>query len=308
MAEVHVFTPEFRKICDGLLGAEGPVFDKKGNMFMVAPEVEDADGKSAGEVLSVNLQDGTVSKWCCPVIDGSGGIPAGCQVDKDNRLWVADMRLGLLQITASGDGSSGVHKQVVSECEGKPMQGCNDCAFDSYGNLWITAPAGPIAPAPYTRSMEEPFGSVYCHTNKGETMLIDTGYRFSNGIAVTKDSSTLIVAETPTKSLWAYDITGPGTVANKKLWGKLPGDHEGGPDGMDFDEKGYLLVANWGSGHLEVFDSTGKLTGRIKCPFSKPSNLHFKPNSSEVFVTEHEFHGLWQFNWSCKGQKQYCEL
>ena len=34
------------------------------------------------------------------------------------------------------------------------MQGCNDCVFDCHGNLWITAPAGSIAPAPYKRSME----------------------------------------------------------------------------------------------------------------------------------------------------------
>ena len=34
------------------------------------------------------------------------------------------------------------------------MQGCNDCAFDYEGNLWITAPAGDIAPAEYTRSMQ----------------------------------------------------------------------------------------------------------------------------------------------------------
>lgn len=218
------------------------------------------------------------------------------------------MRLGLLKITASDDGTAGIHQQVVKECEGKPMQGCNDCAFDASGNLWVTAPAGPIAPAPYTRSTEEAFGSVYCHTATGETKLVDQGYLFSNGIAVTKDSSTLIVAETGSKSLWAYDITGPGTVSNKRLWANLPGDHKGGPDGMDYDEEGFLLVANWGSGHLEVFDPLGKLTERIKCPFANPSNLQFKPNSSQVFVTEHEFHGLWRFDWRCKGQKQYCEL
>ena len=32
----------------------------------------------------------------------------------------------------------------------------------------------------------------------------------------------LIVAETPTRLLWAYDIQGPGKVANKVKWGQLP--------------------------------------------------------------------------------------
>ena len=35
---------------------------------------------------------------------------------------------------------------------GDVMQGCNDCTFDYNGNLWLTAPAGKIAPDPYLRS------------------------------------------------------------------------------------------------------------------------------------------------------------
>ena len=36
----------------------------------------------------------------------------------------------------------------------KPLQGCNDCIFDYDGNLWVTAPAGNIAPEEYARSTE----------------------------------------------------------------------------------------------------------------------------------------------------------
>ncbi len=57
---------------------------------------------------------------------------------------------------------------------------------------------------------------------------IDTGFNFSNGIAVRHTDegkpSLLIVAETPKKLLWAYDIKGPGgKVANKREWAVLPG-------------------------------------------------------------------------------------
>jgi gluconolactonase len=87
------------------------------------------------------------------------------------------------------------------------------------------------------------------------------------------------------------------------------GDHEGGPDGMDFDAEGRLLVANWGGGHIEVFGPEGgNPIERIKCPFDKPSNLHFRPNSTEVFVTEHDSDSLWKFNWKCQGAKQFCEI
>ena len=40
---------------------------------------------------------------------------------------------------------------------GRTMQGCNDCSLDYSGNLWVTAPAGNIAPDPYLRSFEVNF-------------------------------------------------------------------------------------------------------------------------------------------------------
>ena len=47
---------------------------------------------------------------CEPNIDGYGGVPAGCQCDKDNVIWIADMRLGILTMDKSGNV-----KQVLSK-------------------------------------------------------------------------------------------------------------------------------------------------------------------------------------------------
>ena len=88
----------------------------------------------------------------------------------------------------------------------------------------------------------------------------------------------------------------------------ISGDHEGGPDGMDFDEDGFLLVANWGGGHIEVFPPAGGAPStRIRCPFDRVSNVHFRPNSNEVLVTEHDDDALWSFEWRAKGRKEYCQ-
>lgn len=304
---MEVVEPKFTKIVDGLKGSEGPVFDKDCNFYMVAPEVTKNDS-FAGQVLSIDVENNKSSVLCEPAVGGFGGVPAGCQCDKDNVLWIADMRLGLITV-----GKQGTFTQVCQEDDaGQTMQGCNDCTFDYDGNLWITAPAGKIAPHPYERSMEVPFGSVYCYTNQKKMVRIDTGLRFPNGIAVLHSPDgrprTLIVAETPTKSLWPYEIEGPGKVRDRKLWGKLPGDLEGGPDGMDFDEDNNLLVAHWGSGFLEVFGSEGGSPHtRIKLPFAKVSNLHFKKGTKEVYVTEHDGHGLWRFEWQRPGKLQYCD-
>ncbi|KAL4236759.1 hypothetical protein ACF0H5_005144 [Mactra antiquata] len=308
MSAPEIFEPNFTKVADKLFGAEGPVFDRHGKFFMVAPEgVEDAP-RSAGDVLNVDLASGKVDIVCTPKDGEYGGIPAGCQCDLDNNIWIADMRLGILKMETSGQ------YQIMfrEDSSGRTMQGCNDCIFDYTGNLWVTAPAGDMVPAEYKRSFEEPFGSVYCLTKDQTLIRIDGNLHFPNGIAVlhTADGtpSKLIVAETPKKLLWQYDIEGPGKVGTRSEWGKLPGDHEGGPDGMDFDEKDNLIVANWGGGHLEVFSPVGgEPITRIKCPFKNPSNVHFLPGTNTVFVTEHEFNGLWKFEWKNKAKKQYCE-
>lgn len=39
---------------------------------------------------------------CEPKIDNYGGIPAGCQCDKNNVIWIADMRLGVFTMDQSG--------------------------------------------------------------------------------------------------------------------------------------------------------------------------------------------------------------
>ena len=92
------------------------------------------------------------------------------------------------------------------------------------------------------------------------------------------------------------------------MWIIAGGYESSGPDGMDFDEENYLIVADHGGEHLEVFSPEGgDPVMRIKCPFKTPSNVHFKPGTSTVYVTEHDFHGLWKFEWKRKGKPQYCE-
>lgn len=271
---------EFTRIATDIPGAEGPCFDREGHFFMVAPD--------CGQILRL-FPDGSLREHA-----NTGGIPAGLQCDRENYLWVADMRLGILR--AAPDGTL---TRVVSEYDGAPIRGCNDCAFDSQGNLYFTAPAGS--------GLGKPEGELFCRTSDGVVHRLDGGFQFCNGLAVTADDQTLIVAETHTKTLWAYELMGPGRVGHRWRWAVLPGEHRGGPDGLDFDAGGYLLATNHGGGHIEVFAPDGRLDERIALPFSKPSNVHFGGDDGQwVYVTEHDQNGLWKFHWERPGQPQYC--
>ncbi len=273
---------DIKNIAKGIPGAEGPVLNTKREFYMVAPN---------DSVLVHVTADGTVTEFA-----NTGGIPAGLQCDPDDRIWCADMGRGLLSVS-----SDGVVRDEIVEFNGAPMRGCNDCAFDTQGNLYVTAPGGSSADAPV--------GEVYCRLANSEAVMLDDGYQFCNGIAVRGDNALLIVAETMTKSLWAYDIVEPGVGANKRLWAKLP---EGGlgPDGMDFDTAGNLLVAHWGGSSIDVLGPDGSLVERIETPFEKPSNVHFGgPENRSVYITEHDSDGLWLLeDWKHPGQPQYCDL
>ena len=271
---------DFATIATEIPGCEGPVFDLNDNFYVVSPP--------NGSILRIDTASGDKVEHA-----NTGGIPAGLQVDRQNCLWVADMKKGVLKVEPDGQV---VH--VVKEYQGKPIRGCNDCAFDSNGNLFFTAPAGSNA--------SNPVGEVYCLTGNGEVVLLDNGYAFSNGLAVSADDSVLIVAETHTKSLWAYDIIDTAKLQNKRLFAKLPGDDEGGPDGMDCDTQGNLLVAHWKGGSIDVFDPQGGLLERIALPLVSPSNLHFGGSDKQsLYITELSSGVVLQTRWKHPGQPTY---
>lgn len=275
-------SPSFGRVtqvaCD-IPGSEGPLVTKSGEVFVVAPRT--------GSILEI-LPGGAKVR-----LAETGGVPAGLQLHRDGSIWVADMKRGILRVTRAGE----IHEEV-SAYRGAPMRGCNDCSFDSQGNLYFTAPAGSSADCSD--------GELFCRLADGRVLRLDGGFAFCNGLAVSADDRLLIVAETFTKRLHGYRLGEPGCIAEKFLFGTLPGEHRGGPDGIDFDEKGRLVATNFGAASLDVFTADGRLDFRFPLPFEKPSNLHFAgPGSRRLLITEHSHCGLWETEWDCAGQQQF---
>ena len=266
---------QFTMLAEGVPGSEGPVLDTHGRFYFVAP----AEG-------SIRYLDDNGAQQ---ELANTGGKPAGLQVTADNRIWVADMDLGVLRVSPDG-----TIEHTVSEYEGEKMRGCNDCALDSQGNLYITAPAGSKG--------DNRIGEVYCRLTDGTVTRLDGGYAFSNGLAVRADDALLVVAETFTKRLWAYDISEPGVVGEARLFATLTGEHKGGPDGMDYDIDGNLLVTNHGGSVIEVFNPSGDRFDTIDLPFDKPSNLHFGgEDGRDLYITEHTHNAIWKTRWRRPG-------
>jgi len=69
----------------------------------------------------------------------------------------------------------------------------------------------------------------------GSARVVAEGVAFPNGMVVTPDNSTLIVAESYANVLTAFDIAPDGALMNRRVWAEL-GD--GAPDGICFDAEG----------------------------------------------------------------------
>ncbi len=84
-------------------------------------------------------------------------------------------------------------------------------------------------------------GTVALVSPDGSARQVADGVAFPNGMVVTPDNSTLIVAESYGKKLTAFDIAADGSLSNRRLWADLG---EGTPDGICLDADGAVWYAD----------------------------------------------------------------
>jgi len=78
-------------------------------------------------------------------------------------------------------------------------------------------------------------GIIVLVTPDGRVKPVADGLAFPNGMAVTADGPTLIVAKFYAEQLTAYQIAGDGTLDERRVCATTPRDH---PDGICLDATG----------------------------------------------------------------------
>jgi len=119
------------------------------------------------------------------------------------------------------DGSLATHANLA----GLSRHPWNDIVADGRGNAYIgnagfDFPGGEFAP-----------GIVALVTPDGAARQVTDGVAFPNGMVVTPDNATLILAESYGKKLTAFDIARDGSLSNRRVWAAL----DGYPDGICLD-------------------------------------------------------------------------
>ncbi len=153
----------------------------------------------------------------------------------DGRLLVVDSAQRRL-LRREPDGSLVDHADL-SQISSKPW---NDIVVDERGHAYVNTigfdfPGGDFAP-----------GAIVVVTSDGTVVPVADDLAFPNGMAITPDGTTLIVAESYANRLTAFEIGRDGALDNRRVWAETPGDH---PDGICLDAEGALWYADVGNQH-----------------------------------------------------------
>lgn len=107
----------------------------------------------------------------------------------------------------------------------------NEIVVDSRGNVFVNGGWFDFS---------QP-GVVVVVTPDRQARQVADGIRFGNGMAITPDDSTLIVAESYAGQLAGFDIAADGSLSNRRVWADLPDGH---PDGICLDAEGAAWYAD----------------------------------------------------------------
>jgi sugar lactone lactonase YvrE len=169
----------------------------------------------AHEVIAVDLEGKS------EVIARVPSFPMCIDRLPDGRLLIVSANDGLL-LRREPDGSLVTHADLT----GLAHHTWNDIVVDGRGNAYVNNigfdfPGGEFVP-----------GIVALVTPEGSARQVAEGVAFPNGMVVTPDNSTLILAESYGNRLTAFDIAADGSLSNPRLWADLRG---GAPDGICLD-------------------------------------------------------------------------
>jgi sugar lactone lactonase YvrE len=163
-------------------------------------------------------------------VGGPGQGPFSIDWLPDGRLLIVSGRDRLL-LRREPDGSLVPHADLSGL-----DYGWNEIVVDGRGNAYVNG-----AGFDFVAGEEFAPGIVALVTPDGSARQVADGIAFPNGMAVTPDNATLLVADSYGSRLTAFDIAADGGLSNRKLWADL-GD--GVPDGICLDADGAVWYAD----------------------------------------------------------------
>ena len=146
---------------------------------------------------------------------------------------------------------------MAADCSGFAPHEINDLVVDARGHAFISQfgydfhGGAKFQKAPLLRV--DPDGAV---------AVASDGLKMANGMVVTGDGTTLVVAESTGQDLVAFDLAPDGALSNQRVWAPLPEY----PDGICIDaEDGVWIASPVGDRFVRVVEG-GAVTDTVEVP------------------------------------------
>lgn len=225
----------------------------------------------AGEIVAVDL-DGTSE------VMGDGPPGFGWSME-----WLPD---GRLLVTGEGltrrepDGSMPQHADL-----GALSGDWNEIVVDGRGNIYVNGRCD------FFPAEGDPPGIIALVTPAGSVRQVAEAIAFPNGMAVTPDNSTLIIAESHGRRLTAFDIDADGGLSNRRVWADLGA---GVPDGICLDADGALWYADVPNQRCVRVREGGQVLESIELDRGAFACMLGGPDGRTLFILVADWRGLEQ--------------
>jgi len=220
------------------------------------------------EIIAVDL-DGTSEI----AARGPGGL--GWSID-----WLPD---GRLLVTGEGLSRHEADGSVVAHADLSHLAGdWNELVVDGRANIYVNGRCD------FDLGAGEPQGIIALVTPDGSVRQVADGIAFPNGMVVTPDNETLIVAESVAGGLTAFDIDADGSLSNRRVWA------DGiGADGICLDAEGAVWAQSgvMSNACVRVHEG-GQVLQRIDLDRSPFASMLGGPDGRTLFILAAEWRGF----------------
>ena len=203
-------------------GPEDVAIDAGGSAFT---------GLSDGRILRVSRHGAIVE------VANTGGRPLGIEVSPDGDLIVCDTRRGVLRV----DPGSGAVEVLVDLVDGARMLFCNNSTVGGDGTIYFTDSSTHFSQPDYLGELlaHTGTGRLFRRQSDGAIDLLAGGLDFANGVTLSPDGQSVVVAETGGYRLLRLWISGPRSGQRETFVENLPGF----PDNISTGDTGLIWVA-----------------------------------------------------------------
>ena len=139
---------------------------------------------------------------------------------------------------------------------------CNDMVVDRNGNAYI----GNFGFDLHGGESLKPTNLILVRPEEDPCVVAENLF-FPNGTVITPDGKTLILGETFSSCLTAFDINSDATLSNRRVWADLSSIEEGYvpvPDGICLDAEGAIWVASPSTNDVIRIEEGGSLLDKIE--------------------------------------------